>query len=145
MLLVAFLVIETRVAAPLVPLGIFRNRDVSSANAVGILMAAGMFAYFVFSALYLQQVLGYTPLEVGLAYLPGMVIWGACSLYSDRLVMRFGIKPPLIVGPLADGARAPALRADAGGRELRWSTSCRRRSPSASAPGSRSTRSCSPP
>ncbi|MET1009029.1 MAG: MFS transporter, partial [Gaiellaceae bacterium] len=58
----------------------------------------GMFAYFVFSALYLQQVLGYTPLEVGLAYLPGMVIWGACSLYSDRLVMRFGIKPPLIVG-----------------------------------------------
>ena len=97
-LLVAFLLIELRVAAPLVPLGIFRNRDVSSANAVGVLMAAGMFAYFVFSALYLQQVLGYTPLEVGLAYLPGMVIWGACSLYSDRLVMRFGIKPPLIVG-----------------------------------------------
>jgi EmrB/QacA subfamily drug resistance transporter len=97
-LLVAFLVIELRVAAPLVPLGIFRNRDVSSANVVGALMAAGMFAYFVFSALYLQQVLGYTPLEVGLAYLPGMVIWGACSLYSDRLVMRFGIKPPLIVG-----------------------------------------------
>jgi EmrB/QacA subfamily drug resistance transporter len=97
-LLAAFLVIETRVAAPLVPLGIFRNRDVSSANAVGILMAAGMFAYFFFSALYLQQVLGYTPLEVGFAYLPSMVIWGACSLYSDRLVMRFGIKPPLLAG-----------------------------------------------
>jgi MFS family permease len=97
-LLAAFLVIETRVAAPLVPLGIFRNRDVSSANTVGILMAAGMFAYFFFSALYLQQVLGYTPLEVGLAYLPGMVVWGACSLYSDRLVMRFGIKPPLLAG-----------------------------------------------
>jgi EmrB/QacA subfamily drug resistance transporter len=93
-----FLVIETRVAEPLVPLGIFRNRDVSSANAAGILMAAGMFAYFFFSALYLQQVLGYTPLEVGLAYLPGMVIWGTCSLYSDRLVMRFGIKPPLLAG-----------------------------------------------
>jgi MFS family permease len=86
------------VKAPLVPLAIFRNRDVSSANAVGILMAAGMFAYFFFSALYLQQVLGYTPLEVGLAYVPGMVIWGACSLYSDRLVMRFGIKPPLLAG-----------------------------------------------
>jgi MFS family permease len=57
-----------------------------------------MFAYFFFSALYLQQVLGYTPLEVGLAYLPGMVVWGACSLYSDRLVMRFGIKPPLLAG-----------------------------------------------
>ncbi len=97
-LLAAFLVIETRVAAPLVPLGIFRNRDVSSANGVGVLMAAGMFAYFFFSALYLQQVLGYTPLEVGLAYLPGMVVWGVCSLYSDRLVMRFGIKPPLLAG-----------------------------------------------
>jgi EmrB/QacA subfamily drug resistance transporter len=97
-LLVAFFVIETRVQAPLVPLGIFRNRDVSSANTVGVLMAAGMFAYFVFSALYMQQVLGYTPLEVGLAYLPGMIVWGACSLYSDRLVMRFGIKPPLLAG-----------------------------------------------
>jgi EmrB/QacA subfamily drug resistance transporter len=97
-LLVAFFVIETRVQAPLVPLGIFRNRDVSSANTVGVLMAAGMFAYFVFSALYMQQVLGYSPLEVGLAYLPGMVIWGACSLYSDRFVMRFGIKPPLLAG-----------------------------------------------
>ena len=97
-LLVAFLVIELRVAAPLVPLGIFRNRDVSSANAVGILMAAGMFAYFVFSALYLQQVFGYTPLEVGLAYLRRNGDLGACSLYSDRFVMRFGIKPPLIVG-----------------------------------------------
>jgi EmrB/QacA subfamily drug resistance transporter len=97
-LLAAFLVLETRVKTPLVPLAIFRNRDVSSANAVGILMAAGMFAYFFFSALYLQQVLGYTPLEVGFAYLPSMVIWGACSLYSDRLVMRFGIKPPLLAG-----------------------------------------------
>jgi EmrB/QacA subfamily drug resistance transporter len=97
-LLGTFFVLESRVASPLVPLGIFRNRDVSSANTVGVLMAAGMFAYFFFSALYLQQVLGYTPLEVGLAYLPGMVVWGACSLYSDRLVMRFGIKPPLLAG-----------------------------------------------
>ena len=91
--------IESRVASPLVPLGIFRNRNVSTANAIGVLMAAGMFAYFFFSALYLQQVLGYTPLEVGLAYLPGTVIWGAClALLSDRLVMRFGIKPPLLAG-----------------------------------------------
>ena len=97
-LMVVFLVIESRISFPLVPLDIFRNRNVSAANVVGVLMAAGMFAYFVFSALYLQQVLGYTPLEVGLAYLPGTVIWGACSLYSDRLVMRFGIKPPLLAG-----------------------------------------------
>jgi EmrB/QacA subfamily drug resistance transporter len=97
-LLATFLVVESRVASPLVPLGLFRNRDVSSANGVGILMAAGMFAYFFLSALYFQQVLGYTPLEVGFAYLPSMVIWGASSLYSDKLVMRFGIKPPLLAG-----------------------------------------------
>jgi EmrB/QacA subfamily drug resistance transporter len=97
-LLAVFLVIETRISSPLVPLGLFRNRNVASANTIGVLMAAGMFAYFFFSALYLQQVLGYTPLEVGLAYLPSMVIWGASSLYSDKLVMRFGIKPPLVTG-----------------------------------------------
>ncbi len=97
-LLALFLALEARISSPLVPLGLFRNRNVSSANAVGILMAAGMFAYFFFSALYLQQVLGYTPLEVGLAYLPSMVIWGTASLFSDRLVMRFGIKKPLLAG-----------------------------------------------
>lgn len=97
-LLALFLVIETRVSSPLVPLGLFRNRNVASANSIGVLMAAGMFAYFFFSALYLQQVLGYTPLEVGLAYLPSMLVWGGASLYSDKLVMRFGIKTPLITG-----------------------------------------------
>jgi EmrB/QacA subfamily drug resistance transporter len=97
-LLATFFVIETRISSPLVPLGLFRNRNVASANSIGVLMAAGMFAYFFFSALYLQQVLGYTPLEVGLAYLPSMVIWGASSLYSDKLVMRFGIKTPLVTG-----------------------------------------------
>jgi MFS family permease len=93
-----FVWIETRIDGPLVPLGLFRNRNVASANGIGILMAAGMFAYFFFSALYLQQVLGYTPLEVGLAYLPSMIVWGGASLYSDKLVMRFGIKPPLVTG-----------------------------------------------
>ena len=98
-LLAVFLAIEARISSPLVPLGLFRNRNVSTANAVGVLMAAGMFAYFFFSALYLQLVLGYSPLEVGLAYLPGTVIWGASSLLlSNRLVMRFGIKPPLLTG-----------------------------------------------
>jgi EmrB/QacA subfamily drug resistance transporter len=97
-LLLVFLAIELRITAPLVPLGLFRNHNVSTANVVGILMAAGMFAWFFFSALYLQRVLGYTPLEVGLAYLPSMVIWGASSLQSDKLVMRFGIKTPLLTG-----------------------------------------------
>jgi EmrB/QacA subfamily drug resistance transporter len=98
-LLAVFLAIEARISFPLVPLGLFRNRNFSAANLVGVLMAAGMFAYFFFSALYLQLVLGYSPLEVGLAYLPGTVIWGASSLLlSDRLVMRFGIKTPLMKG-----------------------------------------------
>ena len=98
-LLAVFLVIEARISSPLVPLGLFRNRNVSTANVLGAFMAAGMFAYFFFSALYLQLVLEYTPMEVGLAYLPGTVIWGASSLFlSDRLVMRFGIKPPLLTG-----------------------------------------------
>jgi EmrB/QacA subfamily drug resistance transporter len=100
-LLVAFLVIEARVSSPLMPLGLFRIRNVATANVVGAFMAAGMFAWFFFSALYLQQLLGYTPLEVGLAYLPSMVIWGGSSLLlSDRLVMRFGLKPPLVAGLL---------------------------------------------
>jgi EmrB/QacA subfamily drug resistance transporter len=98
LLIAVFLLIESRIASPLVPLGIFRNRNLSTANVVGMVLAAGLFAYFFFSALYMQIVLDYTPLEVGLAYLPGTVLWGISSLYSDRLVMRFGIKPPLLAG-----------------------------------------------
>ena len=98
LLLAGFLVLESRLAEPLMPLGIFRNRNVSTANVVGVLLAAGMFAYFFFSALYLQQILGFSPLEVGFAYLPGTLIWGAASIRSDVLVMRFGIRPPLLVG-----------------------------------------------
>jgi EmrB/QacA subfamily drug resistance transporter len=98
-LLAGFLVIEARISSPLMPLGLFRNRNVSTANVLGVLMAAGLFSYFFFSALYLQLVLEYSPLEVGLAYLPGTVLWGASSLLlSDRLVMRFGIKTPLLAG-----------------------------------------------
>jgi EmrB/QacA subfamily drug resistance transporter len=98
-LFAAFLLIEARISSPLMPLGLFRNRNVSTANVVGGVMAAGMFSYFFFSALYLQLVLGYSPMEVGLAYLPGTIIWGASSLMlSDRLVMKYGIKPPLLTG-----------------------------------------------
>jgi len=98
-LFAVFLAIEARVSFPLMPLGLFRNRNVSAANVLGALMAAGLFAYFFFSALYMQLVLEYTPLEVGLAYLPGTVVWGTASLLlSDRLVMRYGIKTPMLSG-----------------------------------------------
>jgi EmrB/QacA subfamily drug resistance transporter len=100
-LLGAFLLIEARTRSPLVRLGLFKLRNFATANAVGILMAAGLFATFFFSALYLQLILGYSPLQVGLAYLPSTIVWGATSLFlSDKAVMRFGIKPPLVGGLL---------------------------------------------
>jgi EmrB/QacA subfamily drug resistance transporter len=100
-LLTGFLLLEARVASPLVPLRLFRLRNIAVSNVVGILWAGAMFAWFFLSALYLQLVLGYSPLEVGLAFLPGNLIMGAVSIWlSARLVMRFGIRPPLAVGLL---------------------------------------------
>jgi EmrB/QacA subfamily drug resistance transporter len=100
-LLGLFLLIEARVPAPLMPLRILRLRNVATANGVGILWAAAMFAWFFLSALYLQRVLGYSPLEVGLAFLPANLIMGAFSVgLSAKLVMRFGIRAPLATGLL---------------------------------------------
>jgi EmrB/QacA subfamily drug resistance transporter len=96
-----FLAIEARVHAPLMPLGLFRLRNLAVANVVGVFWAAAMFAWFFLSALYLQLVLGYSPLEVGLAFLPANLIMGAFSLgLSARLVMRFGFRLPLATGLL---------------------------------------------
>jgi EmrB/QacA subfamily drug resistance transporter len=98
-LLAVFLWIESRVTNPLMPLRLFRLRNVSVANVVGILWAGAMFAWFFLSALYLQLVLGYSPLQVGLAFLPGNIIMGVLSVgLSAKLVMRFGIRSPLAVG-----------------------------------------------
>jgi MFS family permease len=84
---------------------LFRLRNLATANVVGVLWAAAMFAWFFLSALYLQLVLGYSPLQVGLAFVPTNLIMAACSLgISARLVMRFGIKPPLAVGLLCAAA-----------------------------------------
>ena len=95
----AFVAWESRVTAPLMPLGIFRHRNLSVANVVGILWAASMFALFFLSALYLQLVLHYSPLQVGLAFLPGNVIMMAFSLgVSAKLVMRYGFRAPLAFG-----------------------------------------------
>ena len=62
------------------PLGLFKHRNISTANVVGVLLAAAMFAWFFLTALYLQLVLGYSPLQVGLAFLPSSLIMGAFSL-----------------------------------------------------------------
>ena len=95
----AFVWWESRESKPLVPLSIFRHRNLSVANVVGILWAASMFALFFLSALYLQLVLGYSPLQVGLAFLPGNLIMMAFSLgLSAKLVMRYGFRKPLALG-----------------------------------------------
>jgi EmrB/QacA subfamily drug resistance transporter len=113
-LLAVFLVIEARSGSPLVPLWLFKLRNIVVSNIVGVLWAGAMFAWFFLSALYLQLVLGYSPLEVGLAFLPGNLIMGAMSIgLSAKLVMRFGIRLPLAVGLSLAGlglllfARAP--------------------------------------
>jgi EmrB/QacA subfamily drug resistance transporter len=98
-LLSLFVAIESRVAAPLMPLRLIRLRNMATANVVGILWAAAMFAWFFLSALYLQLVLGYSPLQVGLAFLPANLIMGVLSVaVSARLVMRFGVRRPLATG-----------------------------------------------
>jgi MFS family permease len=80
-------------------LRIFRLRNVAVSNVVGVLWAAAMFAWFFLSALYLQLVLGYSPLQVGLSFLPANLIMGAFSLgLSAKLVMRFGLRLPLAAG-----------------------------------------------
>ncbi len=100
-LLAAFLVIESRVRDPLMPLHLFRLRNLATANAVGMLWSGGMFAWFVISALYMQRVLSYNPLQVGLAFLPADVIMAVFSLgLSARLVIRYGVRLPPWVGLL---------------------------------------------
>ncbi len=113
-LLAAFVARESTAANPLIPLRIFRSRNVSGANVVQALLVAGMFGMFFLGALYLQRVLGYDPLEIGLAFLPATVIMGTLSLrYSDRLMLRFGPRETLLPGlvlvalGLALFARAP--------------------------------------
>ncbi|HEY0973156.1 MAG TPA: MFS transporter [Solimonas sp.] len=114
LLLVLFLVIESRVRDPLMPLHLFKLRNLATANVIAVLWSAGMFAWFVISALYMQRVLAYNPLEVGLAFLPADAIMAVFSLWlSARLVIRYGIRAPLWVGltiaaiGLALFARAP--------------------------------------
>jgi EmrB/QacA subfamily drug resistance transporter len=116
-LLSVFLVLETRIAAPLVQLRLFRFRNLSVANVVGVLWAASMFGWFFLAALYLQFVLGYSPLDVGLSFLPANLIMGAFALgLSAKLVMRFGFRIPVGIGlGIAALGLALFVRAPVGG------------------------------
>jgi EmrB/QacA subfamily drug resistance transporter len=98
-LLAAFIVRESRAATPLVPLRIFRSRTLSGANVVQALTVAGMFGMFFLGTLYLQRVLGYDALHIGLAFLPGTMVMGTLSLkFAEPLMMRFGARRVLVPG-----------------------------------------------
>jgi EmrB/QacA subfamily drug resistance transporter len=114
-LMVGFVLREARARTPLMPLRIFRFRNVTGANAVQILMVAGLFGMFFLGVLYLQRVLGYDAIETGVAFLPVSLSIGVLSLvFAPRLNLRFGAKATLVPGlvlivvGLALFARAPA-------------------------------------
>jgi predicted MFS family arabinose efflux permease len=94
-----FIALESTVKAPLMPLKLFKDRNLSLASIIGALWSAAMFSQFFLSSLYLQQVLHYDPLKVGLSFLGPDLIMAAFSLgWSAKIVLRFGVKKPLFVG-----------------------------------------------
>jgi len=98
-LLALFIFRQARIANPLMPLRLFRSRNVAGANVLQALLVAGMFGMFFLGALYLQKVLDYSPLEVGFAFLPTTIVMGGLSLgFSEKLIMRFGPRTTLIPG-----------------------------------------------
>jgi EmrB/QacA subfamily drug resistance transporter len=98
-LLGAFVAREATARTPLMPLRIFRSRNVAGANLIQGLTVAGMFGMFFMGALYLQRVLGYDPLQIGLAFLPTTIVMGGLSLfYAEKLITRFGARRTLVPG-----------------------------------------------
>jgi EmrB/QacA subfamily drug resistance transporter len=99
-LLIAFVLIELRSRQPLVRLGIFAKRTLSTASATAFLFMPGLFVTMFFPSLYLQQVLGYSPINTGVAFLPFPLTMTAFAIGGQRLIRRIGARPPLIVGLL---------------------------------------------
>jgi EmrB/QacA subfamily drug resistance transporter len=105
LLLAAFVVRQMTARNPLMPLRVFASRNVSAANLIQVLSVAGMFGTFFLGSLYLQQVLSYNPLEIGLAFLPVTVVMGTLSVrYTERLAVRFGARKTLVPGLVLIGA-----------------------------------------
>jgi EmrB/QacA subfamily drug resistance transporter len=104
-LLAAFIERQARIANPLMPLRLFRSRNVGGANLVQALTVVGMFGLFFLGALYMQRILGYDPFEVGLAFLPATIVMGAMTFrFTALLNMRFGAKATLLPGMVLIGA-----------------------------------------
>ncbi len=98
LLLAAFVAIERRSRAPLVPFSIFRLRTITGANVVGLLVGASLFSMFFFISLYMQQVLGYSPIKAGLSYLPLAISIILSAGIASALVTKVGFKPILALG-----------------------------------------------
>jgi EmrB/QacA subfamily drug resistance transporter len=98
LLLATFVVVELRSASPLVPFKIFRMRTLTGANVVGLLVGASLFSMFFFISLYMQQVLGYSPIKAGFSYLPLAVTIIISAGVASQLVTRLGFKPVLVAG-----------------------------------------------
>jgi EmrB/QacA subfamily drug resistance transporter len=105
LLLAAFVAREATARTPLIPLRIFRSRQVAGANVIQALTVAGMFGQGFLGALFFQRVLHYSPLETGLAFLPLTIVMGTLQLrYAGPLTMRFGARRVLVAGLLLTGA-----------------------------------------
>ncbi len=145
LLLVAFVAIERRSRAPLVPFSIFRIRTITGANVVGILVGASLFSMFFFISLYMQQVLGYSPIKAGLSYLPLAVSIILSAGIASQLVTKVGFKPILADRDGADRrsgcSGSPRSRSTAASSPTSSAPRCSPRSGSASP----SCRSRSPP
>lgn len=99
-LIATFLINEAKIKNPLMPLSIFRIRNLSAANATMFPMIAAMFAMFFFMTLYVQQILGYSPVKTGLAFVPVAIVIGIVAGIASQLVTKIGFKPLMVVGPL---------------------------------------------
>ena len=98
--LIGFIINESRASHPLMPLGIFRIRNLSSADSMMLLIAAGLFSIFFFTTLYLQEILGYSPVKTGFSFLVVPVAIAITAINVPRLIQRIGYKPILMVAPL---------------------------------------------
>jgi EmrB/QacA subfamily drug resistance transporter len=103
-LLAVFILIETRVDDPLVPLAIFKRRSLAAANAIAVTIGISLFGGYFFLSLYLQQVAGYSPLKAGLGVLPAGLATLVAALASPRIIQVLGARRQLIVGPVVAGA-----------------------------------------
>jgi EmrB/QacA subfamily drug resistance transporter len=104
-LIVAFVARESTARNPLIPLRVFRSRTMTGANLIQILSVPAMFGMFFLGALYLERVLGYDPLEIGLAFLPTTLVMGTLSLrYTEKLITRFGARQVMLPGLVLIGA-----------------------------------------